>query len=199
MANARNTVRIIGGKWRGRKLTFGSFDDLRPTADRGRETLFSWLDAHLPGSHCLDLFAGSGSLGFEALSRGAASVTMIDVRRAVVVQLNEQAALLTAAPLIIRADARSWLKRAQTSASRYDIVFLDPPFAVNLLDEVLPLVCTLATAGAMIYVEQPQHGPRASIPNGWAEARTTHSGAAALSLLVRGQSTPDAKDAAPSP
>lgn len=195
MTNARNTVRIIGGKWRGRKLTFGSFDDLRPTADRSRETLFSWLDAHLHGGHCLDLFAGSGSLGFEALSRGAASVTMVDVRRAVVAQLGEQAATLAAAPLIVRADARSWLKRAQSSSTRYDIIFLDPPFAANLLDEILPLVCAITSADAMIYVEQPQHALRCRIPDGWIEARMTHSGAASLSLLVRDQTLVTANDA----
>lgn len=182
---SRNTVRIIGGKWRGRKLTFGNFDDLRPTADRGRETLFSWLDPMLQGSHCLDLFAGSGSLGFEALSRGAASATMIDVRAAVIARLSEQASSLGATPVIVRADARNWLRRAQSAAQRYDVIFLDPPFAADLLNETLPLVCAIAATRGVIYIEQPQHGAATQIPNGWFKARATASGSARLALLAR--------------
>ena len=185
MANARNTVRIIGGKWRGRKVTFGSFEDLRPTGDRGRETLFNWLDPFLPESHCLDLFAGSGCLAFEALSRGAASATMIDVRSAVVAHLNEQATTLTATPIILRADARNWLRRAQSATRRYDVIFLDPPFAANYLASILPAVCTITAPRGLIYIEHPQHGDTPLLPDGWIRVREAVSGAAHLALISR--------------
>ena len=197
MANTRNSVRIIGGKWRGRKLTFGSFDGLRPTADRGRETLFGWLDPHLSDSHCLDLFAGSGSLGFEALSRGAATATMVDVRAMVVAQLTQEAARLGAVPVIVRADARNWLRRAQADARRYDVIFLDPPFAANLLDKTLTMACAIASPRGVIYVEHPQHGAPPHVPPGWTTSRAAVRGAACLALLTRVPA--DVGDAGPGP
>lgn len=184
MANARNTVRIIGGKWRGRKLSFPSVDGLRPSADRGRETLFNWLEPHLPNSVCLDLFAGSGCLGFEALSRGAATATLVDVRSLVIAQLQKEAAVLSATPTIVRADARNWLRHARQHSTRYDIIFLDPPFASSLLSEVLADACALSSEHGLIYIEWPTHAPAPQLPDEWTMVRQTTNGAASIGLIA---------------
>src|SRR3989304_2759161 len=123
-----NRVRIIGGLWRSRAIPFPDLPGLRPTPDRVRETLFNWLGQNLAGRHCLDLYAGSGALGFESLSRGAASVAMggraPNARRA----LHDNAALLGARDLnVVCGDALEFLAGVPVSA-RFDVVFLDPPF-----------------------------------------------------------------------
>ena len=130
-----NEVRIISGKWGRRKLAFPTTPSLRPTPDRARETLFNWLAPHIEGTRCLDLFAGSGALGFEALSRGAASATLIDDDPAVVRALQENARKLGAANCtIVKSSALVYLQRR---ADAWDIVFLDPPFATGLLVQCL--------------------------------------------------------------
>lgn len=149
-------VRIIGGRWRGRKITFPDGEGLRPTGDRIRETLFNWLMPVLHAARCVDLFAGSGVLGFEALSRGAAHCTLVErnaqaVRclRMVQQQLNAEAAQ------IILADSVSWLS---TSADVFDVVFIDPPFADAMLSPTALVVLLeqhkLLSADPWIYFEQ---------------------------------------------
>lgn len=124
-------VRIIAGKWRGRRLKVPDVKDLRPTPDRVRETLFNWLTSFLPGAYCLDLFAGSGVLGFEALSRGAAYVTMVDRSIDVVKLLKEEVKLLSAENIeIYRANVP---KQLRSVTRPFDIVFLDPPYQDNIL------------------------------------------------------------------
>lgn len=124
-------VRIIAGKWRGRRLKVADEKDLRPTPDRVRETLFNWLTPYLPGSHCLDAFAGSGVLGFEALSRGAAQVVMVDQSLSLIKLLREQAAVLGAENIeIYNATMPIQLRPV---AKPFDIVFLDPPYQSDLL------------------------------------------------------------------
>ena len=128
-------VRIIGGHWRGRKLAVASVPALRPTPDRVRETLFNWLGPYIPGAACLDLFAGTGALGFEALSRGAAAATLLDADPVVVDTLAQHRETLAAeAATIIRADARYWL--ATNPPKPYDVVFVDPPFGQGLVIEI---------------------------------------------------------------
>jgi len=149
-------IRIIGGKWRSRKLDVIEAADLRPTPDRVRETLFNWLQPYIEGASCLDLFAGSGILGFEALSRGAASVTMVDNNMTVVKNLQTQATRLEATGLeIICADAARWL---QPGLRAYDIVFLDPPFSRNLSGQIIGqlLNCDCLHPGTLVYVESDQ-------------------------------------------
>ncbi|MCL5669117.1 MAG: 16S rRNA (guanine(966)-N(2))-methyltransferase RsmD, partial [Gammaproteobacteria bacterium] len=125
-------LRIIGGTWRGRKLRFPEIETLRPTPDRVRETLFNWLAPVITGAHCLDLYAGSGALGFEALSRGASGVVLVDSDARAVAQLREHARVLQASGAeIIQADALAYLAAPPLRA--FDIVFLDPPFRQNLL------------------------------------------------------------------
>ena len=147
------SVRIIGGKWKGRKLQFTSDEDLRPTLGRTRETLFNWLRPVIHDMTCLDLFAGSGVLGFEALSQGASRSTFVEIHPAAVQQLKHTAAALNCQEQcnILRHDALDYLKSQQTT---YDLVFLDPPFQQpELLQRSLRFVCEHKLAKAHIYFE----------------------------------------------
>ncbi len=179
---ASNEVRIIGGKWKGRKLAFPARADLRPTLGRVRETLFNWLRADVPDSRCLDLFAGSGALGFEALSRGAAHVTFGDSDRRAVQALRDNALRLEAG-----AAARIHCCRAERLLAReagpWDIVFLDPPFRSSLLAPLLdqPLRAAL-TADGVVYVEAPE---RAGLEfPGWTLVKSGRAGDTRFGLLA---------------
>jgi 16S rRNA (guanine966-N2)-methyltransferase len=158
-----NLVRIIGGKWRGRKLKFVNAPGLRPTPDRVRETLFNWLQAHIGEAKCLDLFAGSGAIGFEALSRGASNVIFVEKNRRAFAQLNENIALLNAENAsLLHADAFRFLKQQGKAGSKsdaesevFDIIFLDPPFRKGHARELLALIQKqqLLAQEGMIYLE----------------------------------------------
>ncbi len=164
-----HSLRIIGGQWRGRKLTFADAPGLRPTADRVRETLFNWLQAKVAGSACLDLFSGSGALGLEALSRGAAHVTFLEKSPAVAKVLDQQLILLQANPKadVMQIDAVQYLET--THALTFDIVFIDPPFAHNLwqicCDKLKDGQCL--NPNALIYVEQDKKSPALDLPQNW--------------------------------
>ena len=133
-----NSVRIIGGEWRRRQIRFPGSADLRPTPDRMRETLFNWLGQDLTGKTCLDLFAGSGALGFEAASRGAKQVVMVERDAQIFRALQATHTILGAGQVeLARADALAFL---QADARLYDVVFLDPPYHLHLLPRVLPLL-----------------------------------------------------------
>jgi len=150
-------VRIIGGAWRGSKLDVVDADGLRPTSDRARETLFNWLQHHLAGAACLDVFAGSGALGFEAASRGASRVTMIERSPTAMAQLQAAKTRLNAANVeLCSGDALAWLAKAPER--RYDIAFVDPPFAAGLHEAVLRAVVPWLAPGAFLYVECPAGG-----------------------------------------
>jgi len=159
---AANEVRIIGGNWKGRKLRFPDVRGLRPTLGRVRETLFNWLNQRIAGSHCLDLFAGSGALGFEALSRGAASVTLVepDVRAARA--LRENAARLSAGPAC-RIDCTTATRFLRDAEGTWDVIFLDPPFEADLLGASLERIRTTGclAADGVIYFEMPRRLPAA--------------------------------------
>ena len=150
-----NSVRIIGGAWRRRVLKFPESEGLRPTPDRVRETLFNWLGQELDGWHCLDLFAGSGALGFEAASRGAARVVMIEETPRVIVALRENAEMLENPPQIeiIRRDALQYL--ASTKA-KFDLIFLDPPYNKGWIPRLEPLLPGVLQEDAAVYVEAEQ-------------------------------------------
>ncbi|HPQ94585.1 MAG TPA: 16S rRNA (guanine(966)-N(2))-methyltransferase RsmD [Thiolinea sp.] len=146
-------MRIIGGQWRSRRLPVAAVPGLRPTPDRVRETLFNWLQNHIAGVRCLDLFAGSGALGFEALSRGAAQVTLVEQHPAAFRQLQANARSLQAQGLeLLQRDALQWLMQAD---QHFDLVFLDPPFSKGLLVPVLDRIQEhgLLAADGMIYLE----------------------------------------------
>ncbi len=147
-------VRIIGGKWRGRKLHFHSAPDLRPTLGRMRETLFNWLRPDITDTHCLDLFAGSGILGFEALSQGASHVTLVDSQRAATDHMKQCAVLLDAGPSVqIRCqDAINFVHRSDDVY--WDIVFLDPPFKTpNLLHDAATSLAAKPRPPRWLYIE----------------------------------------------
>jgi 16S rRNA (guanine966-N2)-methyltransferase len=146
-------LRIIGGSWRSRKLDVADIPGLRPTPDRVRETLFNWLQPHLPNAHCLDLYAGTGILGFEALSRGAASVVMVEKNKLLAEHLQQQAVNLKAKEFkIMCMDVSDWFN---TCDDLFDIIFLDPPYkskqAGNNIQQLLNFGCL--QQGACIYVE----------------------------------------------
>lgn len=158
---ARNEVRIIGGLWKGRKLQLPPGAGVRPSLGRVRETLFNWLAPELAGSDCLDLFAGSGALGFEALSRGARSVVLVDNNRAAARTLRDNAQRLGAGACSIRQQsALGFLRRAGPTADGWDIVFLDPPFASGLLAATLTTLkaCGVLRPDARIYFELERRG-----------------------------------------
>jgi 16S rRNA (guanine966-N2)-methyltransferase len=163
-AAAPGKVRIIGGKWRSRKLDVVEARDLRPTPDRVRETLFNWLQPWIDGATCLDLYAGTGSLGFEALSRGAAEVMMVDSNRTVTDALRRQAVKLDAGGLrIVQEDAMRFLASRPRS---FDIVFLDPPFADQRLDQVIATLihCGTLHEGSLVYLESGEDVAPSGVP-----------------------------------
>lgn len=163
----QESVRLIAGKWRSRTLKFIATNGLRPTGSRIRETLFNWLAPSIEGARCLDLFAGSGALCFEALSRGAKSCTALENNRPAIAQLTNNKAMLNATDLnIVATDTINFLGNNITS-SQFDVVFLDPPF-----DQKLHLrVAQLLTGGgwlaenALIYCELPLEEPQPMLDN----------------------------------
>ncbi|MCF6236408.1 MAG: 16S rRNA (guanine(966)-N(2))-methyltransferase RsmD [Gammaproteobacteria bacterium] len=173
---SRNQLRIIGGQWRGRKLVFPDVYGLRPTTDRVRETLFNWLNPVICGSRCLDLFAGSGALGLEALSRGAAHVVMVDRQPCVIEQLKKHVIQLEAqGAYCIQADGLSFLTESNES---YNIVFLDPPFQDDLLKDCIQMLqkkSTLVT-GAQVYIEHDNKKMLPETPSNWQLSRSKKAG-----------------------
>jgi 16S rRNA (guanine(966)-N(2))-methyltransferase RsmD len=147
----RNKVRIGGGAWRSRLLRFPDALGLRPTPDRVRQTLFNWLGQEMQGRVCLDLFAGSGALGFEALSRGADEVVMVEQAFPVFRALQENAQLLQAQKLqLYRADALQFLAQ---NTQHFDVIFLDPPFGQGWLEKLLPHLPQQLVSGGLVYAE----------------------------------------------
>ncbi len=148
-------IRIIGGQWRGRRLAVPPGEVVRPSADRVRETLFNWLMPRLPGARCLDLFAGTGVLGFEALSRGATMTTFLERDPGVLRRLQGAREMLSAVQAeILGYDALAWLAEREPVA--YDIIFVDPPFTAGLVDKVLALLDRgWLAADGVVYVEAP--------------------------------------------
>jgi 16S rRNA (guanine(966)-N(2))-methyltransferase RsmD len=154
-AGAPQRVRIVGGAWKRTPLRVPEVPGLRPTPDRVRETLFNWLGQSLDGWHCLDAFAGSGALGLEAASRGAARVLMIERDRTAAGAIADTIHRLGAARQVelVQADALVELARRAGSAERFDLVFLDPPFGEGLAGKALARLSPLLSPGALVYVE----------------------------------------------
>ncbi|AOU96788.1 16S rRNA (guanine(966)-N(2))-methyltransferase RsmD [Acidihalobacter yilgarnensis] len=181
-AGAANQLRIIGGRWRGRRIDFPDAPGLRPTIDRVRETLFNWLQWALPGSVCLDLFAGSGALGLEAASRGAAEVVMIESAPQVAACLRENAARFGAIGVdVVNTTAQAYL---QNPTRTFDIVFLDPPFAHDLLAPTLSALVDggWLRPGAWVYLEYPADAGMPTLPPGLTLSRQQRAGQAAYAL-----------------
>ncbi len=180
-------LRIIGGSWRGRTWRFPE-GQIRPTPDRVRETLFNWLAQDIAGARCLDLFAGSGALGLEALSRGAAGAVFVEQSADAARELRQTLALWggasAAAAQIHTADALSFLAGKPDA---FDVVFLDPPFATGLLSQVAARLeaCHWLKAGALIYAECPAREALPPLPAGWNVAKTGRAGEVGYHLLRR--------------
>ena len=180
-------LRIIGGSWRGRKIDFVTEPGVRPTPDRIRETLFNWLQTSIAGARCLDLFSGSGALGFEALSRGAGEVVMVEQSGAVTRQLRINADLLKTADVQIeQCNADNYLQRPATP---FDIIFLDPPFETDTLETYC---AQLESNGwlaphAQIYMERAKGSPTPQLPAGWQLHREKQTGKVCYALAIRNQ------------
>lgn len=180
-------MRIIGGRWRGRRLPIPRGTDVRPTPDRVRETVFNWLAASLERSTCLDLFAGTGALGLECLSRGANQAVLVERDAALANALRERVAALDANASVLERDAVTLLKEPPLAA--FDVVFLDPPYSTKLE----PLLAGLGPwlgERARIYVERPRGGenedalePLARSLAGVRPIKRGHAGAVAFALL----------------
>jgi len=177
MTANRNRVRIIGGKWRSRLLKFPPAAQLRPTPDRVRETLFNWLGQRLDGLECLDLFAGSGALGFEALSRGASRAVMVESDPGVAQALRENAKVLDATGAeIVQRDALEYLGKAK---DEFDVAFVDAPYASGLAGRAMQRLAPRLKAGARVYVESAE--PLALGPP-WSPLREDRAGAVRYAL-----------------
>ncbi|PPC91598.1 MAG: 16S rRNA (guanine(966)-N(2))-methyltransferase RsmD [Methylobacter sp.] len=181
----QNKLRIIGGVWRSRQLRFTEVPGLRPTPGRVRETLFNWLQMDITGKNCLDLYAGSGALGFEAASRGAQSVIQVEANAQACRSLHENRQALSATQIrIVQMDVMQFLAG---DAQAYDIVFLDPPFGQNLV----PQTCLwLEQKGwlspySKIYLETERQFDPAGIPVGWQCLKSKTAGEVAYHLFQR--------------
>ena len=184
-ATGRNAVRIVGGEWRGRLLRFPAVPGIRPTPDRVRETLFNWLQQRVAGSRCLDLFAGSGALGLEALSRGAAEVVFVDLEPAVTHYLVGQLKdFRCERGQVVRSDAARYL---DGPVQAFDVVFLDPPFDAA----VLPDICARLERGGWLapggyaYLEASAAAGPPELPPGWTLLRSKRAGEVGYHLARR--------------
>ena len=180
----QNQLRIIAGRWRGRRLTFAPVPGLRPTPDRVRETLFNWLSPVIAGKRCLDLYAGSGALGLEAASRGAGEVLLVDSNPTVTGMLQQQVQLLEAGQVrVLQADAGVYL-RGQSRT--WDVVFLDPPFREYHLDGAIGQLEAggWLSADAWIYLEAERQ-QTLELPPNWAVHRSKMAGQVAYYLVRR--------------
>lgn len=177
----KQSLRIIGGQYRGKKIDFPDQPGLRPTPDRVRETLFNWLMHDIQGARCLDAFAGSGALGLEALSRGAASVTLIEHARPVAAHLRQQLQKLGNPRIeLISMDSLAYLRQCEIP---FDIIFLDPPFASDFLAQSLALIegGNCLGAGGLVYIETDQ--ALLADPAGWQVLKRAKAGQVYYALM----------------
>lgn len=193
MAKGSNQLRIIGGEWRGRKLRFPDAPNLRPTPDRVRETIFNWLAPMIHGARCLDLFAGSGALGLEALSRGAAFTTFVDSHKKVTQALQGHLELLNANDKaeVLQMDGVKFLSHdnsINTEARVYDLVFLDPPYHLDFMQKVVPLLEAndWLADNAMLYLEIEKRRSLPELPENWKQLKEKTAGEVNYFLFQRG-------------
>jgi 16S rRNA (guanine966-N2)-methyltransferase len=190
LSKAPQNVRIIAGQWRGRLLPVAQADGLRPTANRVRETLFNWLQFDIHGRSCLDLFSGSGALGFEAASRGASKVTLVERESSIANVLRQQVTALSATQVeVIQADALSFIK---TCDQQYDLIFLDPPFQHFTISEVLDAVLAagIINSDGMIYLEAERNALPKSLAKPWCWWRQAKAGQVEYGLIQQQEQAP---------
>ena len=180
------SVRIIGGEWRGRRLPVRDLPGLRPSGDRSRETLFNWLQARVHGAVCVDLFAGSGALGLEAASRGAAEVILVEKLSVAALDLRDVLLVLKADQVtVVESDALQWLQSCP--AQSLDIAFVDPPFGLHLETRALELIRhqDCIRTGGFVYIETARDTPVIVAGPGWETAREKTVGDVRLLLLKK--------------
>tara|TARA_R110001592_G_scaffold25804_4_gene97586 strand:- start:2827 stop:3411 length:585 start_codon:yes stop_codon:yes gene_type:complete len=182
--NNKGSIRIIGGSHRGRKLPVLMAEGLRPTTDRVKETVFNWLMPFIQDSLCLDCFAGSGGLGFEALSRGASHVSFVELNKAAAQQLLENQRLLKSANIsIVNSDALSFIEK---NINKFDIVFIDPPFRKNLVEQTAKQLDQHSLAdNALIYVEMESEDNNQQLPMNWTLLKEKIAGQVAYRLYQK--------------
>jgi len=183
--NKNGQLRIIAGQWRGRKIKFIDQDGLRPTPDRVRETLFSWLQSDVPNAVCLDLFAGSGALGFEAASRGARRVTLVDSSNQACKMIKENIMHLQSESInVVTSEALRYLTDIHT---RYDVVFLDPPYKLNVLSQVFSYLeqKNCLSEHAKIYFEHDVKQAVPELPDNWHVLKNKTAGQVSYYLIDR--------------
>ena len=173
-----NKVRIIGGALRSRTISFPDAEGLRPTPDRVRETLFNWLGQTLYGRTCLDLFAGSGALGFEAASRGAERVVMVEMNRTVLRALQDNVKKLGCANVSVQ--GQDGLEFVSRDAHKYDVIFLDPPFQSDYLPRLLEILPQRLNENGVVYVES---GTSITVPPPWQVMKSGKAGQVYYLLL----------------
>jgi len=185
-------LRIISGKWRRRVLTVPPVEGLRPTPDRVRETLFNWLAGRVEGARCLDLYAGSGALGFEAASRGASRVVLVEKDARAVDNMRAEARALGAEQVrVVQADVPGWLEggpHAQGDGEAFDIVFLDPPYASGDLGALCARLVRggWLAADALVYLETGSANDPPPLPAGWEILRRQRAGRVRYHLAAAG-------------
>jgi len=182
---ATGNIRIIAGKHRGRKLPVLMSEGLRPTTDRVKETVFNWLMPYVNQSHCLDCFSGAGSLGFEALSRNAKHVSLIELDNKAADQLQQNKALLKADNLAVyQNDAISFLNK--TPPTPFDIIFIDPPFRKGLVEQTISALANgWLTENAIIYIEMESDNDQFTIPENWSLLKEKVAGQVSYRLFQR--------------
>ena len=187
---SRGRLRIVAGIWGSRVLEIADAPGLRPTSERIRETLFNWLAPRIAGARCLDLFAGTGALGLEALSRGAADCVFVEKSAKAARTLRANIATLQAeSAVVLETSATKFLQ--QGSAARFEIVFLDPPFAADMLPDLCRLLedSSILADNARIYIEEDRSQPELQLPEPWQVLKTKNSGNVRYSLLDAGSQT----------
>ena len=183
-SSAPGRLRIVAGKWRSRLLKVAAVPGLRPTSERIRETLFNWLTPGIHGARCLDLFAGTGALGIEAMSRGAASVTFVEQSREAFSALREACKELGVdGATVLKIDALQFLRSSADES--FDLVFLDPPFADDSLADLCRLLSDggYLAEGARVYLEQEKAQAAPALPDGWVIAHEKTAGNVRYSLV----------------
>lgn len=181
----KNQLRIIGGEWKRRQLAFASIEGLRPTPDRVRETLFNWLMWDVQNSNVLDLCTGSGALSFEALSRGASKVVMIEPDRTQAQFLTQNLELLKVTKARVQLKVTTAQQALNSLNEQFDLVFLDPPYSLNLWQALAELADPMIKVGAFIYVEADQELHQLKLPHSWQLMKNTKAGTVRAGLFQK--------------
>ncbi|NNG81449.1 16S rRNA (guanine(966)-N(2))-methyltransferase RsmD [Acinetobacter sp. ANC 5378] len=181
----KNQLRIIGGEWKRRQLAFASIEGLRPTPDRVRETLFNWLMWDIQNSNVLDLCAGSGALSFEALSRGASQVVMIEPNRTQAEFLTDNLQLLKVTSQHAKLKVATAQQVLPTLKEQFDLVFLDPPYSLDLWEELAQLADPFIKDEAFIYVEADRDLNQLKLPSSWQQIKQTKAGTVRAGLYQK--------------